>query len=428
MQDTPHSAPTDNKRLLSLDAFRGLTIMAMILVNNPGTWSAVYPPLLHANWNGWTPTDLIFPFFIFMVGVSIVFSLQKRLVNGASKLALTRKVIWRAVNIFLVGMILFLFHYVLRKHAAGHEGAFPGSFNDIWNAMPSSVNDIRFCGVLARIAVVFLICGMIFIYFKKRMQVFLCLLFLVGYWLCMTKIPMPGTDGQIVLEPGNNIAAYIDSKVMPFGHFYHQVPEADTHRVHWDPEGPFSTLPALATCLIGIFAGLMLRNQEKSQERKVISLYFSGVLLVIGGYLWSLCFPINKPIWSSSYVLLTAGFASIVLASCMYYVDILGRKRLMYPAVVFGSNAIMIYFLSGILASLIFYGGNWDLNIKVMQYITNSEYSQKIVGFCSWLGPAFVTDTGFSKELASLCYGLLFVAANFIIAWIMYICRIFVRL
>jgi len=380
---TPNPTP-NTERLLSLDAFRGLTIMAMILVNHPGTWSAVYPPLKHADWNGWTPTDLIFPFFLFMVGVSIVFSLQTRLAEGASKCALSLKVVLRAAKIFLLGLCLFFFHH----------------------GLTCNVDEIRFCGVLARIAVVFLIGGLIFIYFQPRTQVVLCAVFLVGYWLCMTKIPMPGTEGQVVLEPGNNMAAYIDSKIMPFGHFYHQVPESDANRVHWDPEGPLSTIPALATCLIGVFAGLLLRNREKTQEHKVITLYFSGVLLVVGGWLWGLHFPINKPIWSSSYVLLTAGFACIILASCVVYIDMLGRKRLLYPAVVFGANAITMYCLSSILAGLVFYGGTWKLNVEGMR---------------------FLIGAGYSTEFASMYYAMAFVTVLFIPAWLLYHFRIYLR-
>ena len=379
-----HSPPPNDERLLSLDAFRGMTIMAMILVNNPGTWSAVYPPLRHADWHGWTPTDLIFPFFLFMVGVSIVFSLQTRLASGASKRALSLKVVARAVKVYLLGLLLFFFHH----------------------GLTCNIGEIRFCGVLARIAVVFLICGLIFIFFKPRVQVLLCVLFLVGYWLCMTKVPTPGNDGQVMLEPGNNLAAWIDGKVMPFGHFFHQVPDTDENRVSWDPEGPFSTIPALATCLIGVFVGLLLRNRGKTQEHKVITLYFSGVLLGIGGCLWGLHFPINKPIWSSSYVLLTAGLGCIILASCVYLIDMLGRKRLLYPAVVFGSNAITMYCLSSLLAGLVFYGGDWRLNVEAVHSLTHA---------------------GYSAEFASLWYALFFVAVNFLPAWLLYRSRVFLR-
>jgi len=369
------------ERLISLDAFRGLTIMAMIMANNPGTWSAVYPPLRHADWHGWTPTDLIFPFFLFMVGVSLVFSLQTRLASGASNLS--RKVFWRAVKIFLLGMALFFYH----------------------RGIPESIDHIRFCGVLPRIAIVYLICGLIFIYTRPRTQVLLCVLFLVGYCYCMLTIPTPGNGGNVMLEPGNNLAAYIDAKVMPFGQFYHNtnLPEGS---IAWDPEGPFSTIPALATCLIGIFVGLLLRNPHKSQERKVIILFFSGFLLLVGGYCWGLHFPINKPLWSSSYVLLSAGFACTILAACVYFIDMLGYKRITYPAVVFGSNAITMFCLSGILAGLFFYGGSWKLNIATMSVMTNA---------------------GCSPEFASMSYALLFVAVNFIPAWLLYHFKIFLR-
>jgi predicted acyltransferase len=435
------------ERLLSLDAFRGLTIACMIMVNNPGTWAHVYQPLRHAEWNGLSPTDLIFPSFIFMVGVSIAFAFRKRLDAGQSPSTMRNKVIIRALKIFLVGMFLYMLAPILTN-----------TFKQTWGEfdfLKYFTEDLRYTGVLHRIALVFLVCGLLFIYTKPRTQLTLCILFLVGYWLCMSYIPMPGrsvaqntqietaaTSGAetgcnlwksldtvlrtptVELRPGNNLAAWVDSKLLPgrpwVGPWNHrnwdERKEKEPNMQPWDPEGVLSTLPAISSGLIGIFAGLLLLGQW-SQERKAIILFFSGALLMAGGYAWGLIHPINKSLWTSSYVLFSSGFACTVLASCYYYMDILGRKRLLHFAVILGCNAIAIYCLADVL-SMFMYGNHFGffgqgddlgLNHRVMNWLMGNV-------------------PGCTMEFASMAYALLFVCANFVVAWVLYILKIFIRL
>ena len=381
-----------SERLSALDAFRGLTIMGMILVNNPGTWSHVYAPLLHADWDGLTPTDLVFPFFLFMVGVSLVFSLGKRLTAGTPKAELCKKVIFRAVKIYVVAMLLYV---VLRY---------------IFNDPIKSLADIRYIGVLQRIALVFLICGLLYIYTNWKTQLAICVAFLIGYAACLQCIPTPGFDGKIHLEAGRNITAWADSYLVP-GKTYRGPWDPGGDRpweedmLPWDPEGHFSTFPAVSSGLIGIFAGMLLLSKQ-TQERKIIWLFFAGLLLSIGGYLWGLSFPINKCLWSSSYVLLTSGFACLALAACLFYVDLLGHKKIAYVPIVFGCNAITMYILSDLLI-VFFYGGESGWNTQTMNWMIAQ---------------------GASAKLASMVYGLLFVAVNFIPAWLLYRMKIFIRL
>lgn len=384
------------ERLLSLDAFRGLTIAAMILVNYPGSWAEVYPPLLHAPWDGLTPTDLIFPFFLFMVGVSVAFSYSKRLAAGVPKSRLVAKVIWRAVKIYALGMALYVTVQAVSK-----------------NTLMLDPTQFRYVGVLHRIAFVFLACGLLFLFTGWKTQLVLCFALLVGYWACMTSIPIPGSGGQVSLEPGRNLAAWVDSYLVP-GRTYRGPWNAggdgvwEKEMIPWDPEGAFSTLPAIASGLIGIFAGLLLLS-PLSRERKMIHLYVAGFLLFVCGYFWGYSFPINKALWTSSYVLATSGLACAGLATCLFFVDDRGWKRIAYPAIVFGCNAITAYALATLLY-LLFYrsiGGMPALNVLAMREMA----------LC-----------GLAPKTASLLYALFFVCVNFIPVWILYRFRIFIRL
>lgn len=463
-------APEKPQRLLSLDAFRGLTIAGMVLVNNPGTWKHLYEPLQHASWNGCTPTDLVFPFFLFMVGVSVAFSYTKHLAAGTPKSQLLRKVIVRSANIYILAMLLILFYrtkgkvsfkdfqfsealpcicatllifglfflctYQPRKkkgtkstneHSTpenGNAGNFsPGkwilrigiAFAGLvllyiaFNATDiKSVSDVRLVGVLPRISFVFLVCAVLYLYTSPRIQVLLCALFLIGYCFCMQGIGIPGRDGEIVMEPGRNFAAWVDSKIVP-GKMYrgphNPVGTWEEDMLRWDPEGFFSTIPAFASGLIGVFAGMLVLSRQ-SPERKIIWLFFAGSLLSIGGYCWGQFFPINKHLWTSSYVLLTSGFACTGLAACMFFIDMLGFKSWGYVPIVFGSNAITIFALSGMLA-MFFYGGEFKWNVQVMNALI---------------------EQGFSEKFASFAYAAFYVAVNFVPAWILYRFRIYVRL
>ena len=359
-----------NERLKSLDAFRGFTIAAMILVNFPGSWSHIYSPLKHAEWHGLTPTDLIFPFFLFVVGTSIALAYTKRVQQGANKKSMVKRIVWRTIKIFLVGIALNYIHH----------------FN---------LNELRIAGVLQRISVVFLVCSLLFIYSRWQIQVWVASALLVVYWITMVFIPTP-TAGGVSLEPGINMAAWIDSYLLP-GKMWQET---------WDPEGVYSTIPAIATGIIGMLAGKIIVT-KLSNERKIIWLFLGGTILSIAGYLWSLNFPINKNIWTSSYVLLTAGFASILLAASYFIVDVLKRDKIARIGVVFGANAITVYVLADVLA-FIFYtmpaGGN-SLNIHFVDLFM-----------------------AFSPKLGSLLYALIYVGINYAFAYFLYKRKIFIKL
>src|SRR5262245_4381882 len=261
-----------SQRLISLDAFRGMTIAAMILVNDPGTWSAVYWPLDHASWNGWTPTDLVFPFFLFIMGVALELSTARRSAANpqGDNRAILRHVLIRALILFALGLFLngFPFFHLHR---------------------------IRIMGVLQRIALCSLFAGLLTLKTTVRTRVIVVAGLLLGYWALMTLVPVPGY-GRGHLDPEGNLAAYIDRALMS-GH---------TWKAMWDPEGWLSTLPAIATTLMGGFAGRWLLSAA-SESRKVLALVVAGGVGLVAGEIWNRWFPINKNLWTSSYAVFTAG-------------------------------------------------------------------------------------------------------------------------
>lgn len=362
----------ETKRLLSLDAFRGFTIAAMILVNNPGSWSNVYSPLLHAEWNGLTPTDLIFPFFLFIVGVSIALAFKKHVDSGSKKSTLYKKIFFRSVKIFLVGLVL---NYI-------------SNFN---------LSELRIAGVLQRIAIVFLVCSVIFLNTSWKSQTVLAFGLLFFYWIMMTVVPTPGI-GSPMLEPGVNFAAWIDSYLLP-GKMWQET---------WDPEGVFSTIPAIVTGISGMLAGSLIVS-KLNQEMKIIWLFTAGFILSILGYLWSLNFPVNKNLWTSSYVLVTTGFASMTLAFGIFIVDMLERRKIAQIGIVFGSNAITIYVLSNVLA-ILFYGTSIAGNTLNNHFLNIFTYA------------------GWSLKLGSFLYALFYIILNYIPALILFRKKIFIRL
>ncbi len=324
-------------RFVALDIFRGITITAMILVNNPGSWSYVYPPLLHAEWHGWTPTDLIFPFFLFIVGVAMAFSFHKRLSRGITPRRLYPKIIRRSVLLFLLGLFLNLI---------------PIDIPEGYNWFRDTFLNVRIPGVLQRIAVVYLLTAMLVLHFRTRALVYWGVGLLAVYWLVMKTVPFTiMVDGQPVryvgiLEPGLNLAAYVDDWLLR-GHTWLQ-----GDYLHYDPEGVLSTIPAVATCISGVLVGMLLL-QKKSQYEKVADLFFWGALgLALGQILHGL-FPINKNLWSPSYVVFTSGFAAVFLAMCIYVADIRGHRRWAKPFVIFGVNALAYFMLAGIFTRIL---------------------------------------------------------------------------
>jgi predicted acyltransferase len=302
-------AATVSTRLMSLDVFRGMTIAGMILVNDAGDWSHIYWPLEHAEWNGWTPTDLIFPFFLFIVGVSMVLSFDARRAREASRGALLLHSLKRSAIIFGLGLFL-----------AGYPNF--------------DFHVIRIPGVLQRIAVVYLIASVIVLFAGRAARWAIAAVLLIGYFALMKFVPVPGY-GAGVLTPDGNLAAFIDRALM-YNHLY------VAHR--YDPEGVLSTLPSVVTCLLGVFTGEWMRGKQPKQV--VRGLLAGAVIGLAAGKLWGIWLPINKTLWTSSYVLFAGGFAMALLAVCYWLTDIRGRKRWAQPFVWFGANPLAIFFLA----------------------------------------------------------------------------------
>lgn len=367
---------TENSgRLISLDAFRGITIAAMLLVNFPGNGKYVFSPLRHTVWNGITPTDLIAPFFLFIVGIAIAFTFSKKLDSGLSPSKMYSKLFVRSVKIFTVGMFLNIL------------GLIP-DFN---------FSDLRYTGTLHRIAIVYLVCGIIFLNTKWKKQVIIGAAVLIIYWLAMTLVPMPGY-GKVMLEPGINLAAWIDSRFLP-GRMWQGT---------WDPEGILSTFPSIVTGITGMLAGTLLLK-VKIQEYKVIYLLTFGFISTILGVAWNWIFPLNENLWTSSFVLFTSGLASMTLATLIFLIDILQYKRYAQVGVIYGSNAISIYVLADIFA-ILFYGikiSGSSLNIHFFNYFTSFSVS---------------------PELVSMFYAMIFVGIMFTPAFILYKNKIFIKL
>ena len=309
--------PVSSERLLSLDVFRGITIAGMVLVNNAGG-SPVYAPLEHAKWHGWTPTDLIFPFFIFIVGVAVPLAFQRRVEQGGTKKDLYLKVVRRSLLIFFISLIILHgFPYTLEKFS-----------------------HIRIPGVLQRIAVCYFITALLFLTTRIRTQAIVAGALLLFYWAAMMLIPAPGfAAGDLSME--GSLASWLDRTLLP-GHIY---------RPMYDPEGIFSTIPAIATCISGVLAGRWLQMKRASLD-KVAGLFGVGALCVVVGYMWNWVFPVNKALWTSSYVMLTTGLALQLLALCYWAIDIKGYKRWTKPFVIFGVNALALFVLSGLMARI----------------------------------------------------------------------------
>ena len=301
-------APT-RERLLSLDVFRGATLVGMVLVNSPGSRDYVYPAVAHASWNGWAFADLIFPFFIFIVGVAIPFSLGSLVERGATRPKIVLRIVRRAVLLFAVGLVM--------------------------NGYPAyDLATLRIFNALQRIALCYLCASLIYLKFRPKGQAVIGAALLLFYFVMMKYVPVPGY-GAGVLEPEGNWAQYIDFHLLK-GHMGHPT---------WEGKGLFSTLPAVATALMGLLTGQYLRSAAAPLE-KTVNLYFFGVVSTLLGAVWSLCFPINQNLWTSSLVLLMGGLALLALASCYYVCDVKKITWWTPPFLVFGLNSLAVWVLS----------------------------------------------------------------------------------
>lgn len=366
-----------SNRILSLDAFRGITVAGMILVNNPGSWSDIYPPLRHAEWHGCTPTDLIFPFFLFIVGTSIHFGYQDKIEEGLTKKVFL-KILKRSAIIFLLGFLL----------------AFFPKFD---------LDTVRIPGVLQRIAVVFFFASMLYLKTNWLTQIRVAVILLVSYYLMMTLIPVPGV-GPPSLEPETNLGAWLD-RILLDGHLWVQSKT-------WDPEGVLSTIPAIATAIVGMLAGKLLTTDREPTE-KIVWLFFTGCILIVLGLGWGLIFPINKALWTSSYVLYTGGMAMQFLACCYWLIDVKGFKKWAMPFVYYGANALFVFVVSGLMVKILSRIKVEDEagEISVLRYVYKYFYA-------TWLSPLN----------ASLAYALTLVLIFLVVLRWMYKKKIFVRI
>jgi predicted acyltransferase len=365
-------------RMLSLDVFRGITIAGMILVNNPGTWNSIYWPLEHAEWDGWTPTDLIFPFFLFIVGISITLAFARRVETGSDERALMLKVIKRSAIIFALGLFLNGFPY----------------FN---------LAEIRIAGVLQRIAVCYLVASLIFLKTTWRTQAITAGALLLLYWVLMTVVPV-FVLGSGDLSKEGNLAAHVDRWLLG-RHIW-------KGGVVYDPEGLLSTIPAIATTLCGVLTGHWLRSR-RTQFEKVGGMFFIGACAITVGWVWHFWFPINKSLWTSSYVVFTAGMALQLLAICYWLVDIKGYRGWAKPFIIFGVNALALFVFSGLLARLM---GIIKLPRGDGSSLALQPYIYKNL-FASWAAPLN----------ASLLYAITYIFFWLLLMWLLYRKNIFIK-
>lgn len=303
----PPSLAIREGRLLSIDVFRGLTLVFMVLVNSPGHPEFAYPPLKHAPWNFWTPTDLVFPLFIFIVGVAIPYSLDRRRLaveNRSGSLYL--QIIRRSVLLFLLGLFLHGYPYF-------------------------DFSTIRIMGILQRIGIVYLMGSMLYLWLNPRQLAITAGIITIAYFILMKFVPVPGV-GAGVLEPVGNWGQFIDSKIMP-GHLGNKT---------WEAKSLLGNIPALASALIGVLAGITLRSDKTAQE-KIIRFFFAGNVLIVFGLIWDAWFPINQDLWSSSLILFTGGISLVMLASCYWLVDVRKSTWWTKPFVIFGVNSILVW-------------------------------------------------------------------------------------
>lgn len=362
------TANVKHVRLLSLDVFRGITVCLMILVNSPGN-HAPYAWLDHSPWHGCTLADLVFPFFVFILGVSLTFTLNKEREKQRPFLPLFVNIFKRSVVLFLIGLLL---------------NAFPHHFE---------LGTLRIFGVLQRIAICYFIAALLFLTTRISTQIMVMSALILGYWLLMVMLP-----GQFDLSPAGNLAAYVDRTLFSSAHLYGKV---------YDPEGLLSTLPAIATTLLGNLTGAWLLSTHNPRQ-KLIGMSITGFLAVLSGWLWGLWFPINKALWTSSYVLWTGGLALIFLGYCYWLIEIKSWKKWTKPFEIFGVNALLAFLLHVLF-----------LKIQALILIPRSDGSIRNLRL-------FITEYCFgwaSLPTAALLYALSYTLLWLFVIWIFVIKR-----
>jgi predicted acyltransferase len=382
----PALASTPVQRLLSLDVLRGITMAFMIMVNNnggPGSWGFMH----HAAWNGLTPADLVFPTFVFVVGASIVFAFDTRMARGASHAEMAWHTFRRAGILFLLGIVANGFPFFNLVH-------------------------LRIYGVLQRIAFCYLLAGLFYLWDKRVWTKIAAIgALLVGYWVLLRWVPVPGAGMPArdiaFLDPDQNLVAWLDRQIFP----YRLYEDFTTHNLR-DSEGLLSNLPAVATVLIGLLAGLWLRS-GRAAKTKTFGLVLGAVTCLGSGYLWSVWFPLNKKMWTSSYVLVAAGWSLAVLALVFWAVEQKDwRRGWTWPWLVFGSNSIVAYMFGGLFPAAL-----------------RAAYSHAIGKPQGQ--PTHAVGNMFSgipyPGLAAFAYSVSFTAVCFIPVWALYRKKIFVK-
>jgi predicted acyltransferase len=380
------------ERLLSLDVFRGMTVAGMLLVNDPGTWTAIFPPLEHAEWNGWTPTDLIFPFFLFIVGITTHLSLSARRARGDDDSAVVKQILRRGVIIYLLGFAMAMFPF----YQWGTIDTIPNA--GAWDRILFRIEHVRILGVLPRIAIVYVCAALLTLKTTVKQQILIIAGLLFGYWFAMTLIPVPGENavGALLLHTKDrNLAAYLDRAILGTNHTW-------VGSVTFDPEGPMSTIPAIATAMLGVLAGRWIGQRDKPLLERITGLFAVGSIGMMLGLMWNWSFPINKSLWTSSYVLFTAGMACVALATIMWIVDYCNVQWWTKPFVVFGVNPIVAFVGSGVLARLIY--TLWHVNYQGKSIALQDAIYQIV--FLPWLPPR-VASLAFALSFVLLWYGIL---------------------
>ncbi|MCY7377927.1 MAG: DUF5009 domain-containing protein [Gemmatimonadaceae bacterium] len=396
----PAVSPTTSgrERLRSLDAFRGLTVAGMLLVNDPGSWGSIYPPLEHAAWHGWTPTDLIFPFFLFIAGITTHLSLSSRRARGDDEGAIRAQIIRRGLLIFLFGFLVNGFPYFTWGTVAGVADP------TLLQRVGDRLLHWRFLGVLQRIGIAYMLAGLLTQRTTLRQQVVIIASLLLGYWFVMTVLPVPGegTIGALLLDgPQRTMAAWTDRLVLDWSRW-----GLGNHLwvsgVTWDPEGVLSTVPAICTAMLGNLAGRWIGDRRSLPER-LAGLASVGSIAMMIGLMWHWVFPINKSLWTSSYVVFTAGMAALCLATVMWIVDFQKVSGWTKPFVIYGVNPIIAFIGSGVMARLIY------SIIKVSsdgKRIPLQAWMYQTL-FASWLAPVNAS-LAFALAFVLFWYGILY--------------------
>jgi predicted acyltransferase len=426
------------ERIISLDVLRGITIMMMVLVNNPGSWGNIFAPLEHAEWNGCTPTDLVFPFFIFILGAAIPLAIVTKVLNQQTFI----KILTRSLRIICLGLFLSFFgkielfdlegyYLLLSKLIITGIVAYVllGNFEQkvkfylvltvfsifIFLAFSGieAYHDVRLPGVLQRIGVVYFFASLVYLKTDIKGQIFTVALLLLGYWAVMTLVPVP-SFGAANLEKGTNLAGWLDNLLLE-NHLYSATKT-------WDPEGILSTIPAIANGIVGLLVGQLL-NSSLAKKDKATKMFSVGLVLVILGLIWNEFFPMNKSLWTSSFVLYTAGLATLFLTAFYYLIDIQAYKTWTTPLLFWGVNPMIVFFLSGILPRVLS-----SIQVLNPEYVKGNldEIPEKI-GLQGYLNKFCILPHFDDPKVASLMWALLNITFWSLVLWYFYKKKLFFK-